>query len=66
MNIHTSKLDNSPNLYAPQIDFYQYVNHVWLNDLKNAIPDDYSSWGGFTKLHDDIIILYADYAIFQT
>jgi len=38
---------------TPQNDFYHYVNHKWLNDDKNSIPDDYSSWGGFTKLHDD-------------
>ena len=41
-------------LYSPQNDFYQYVNHKWLQDPENQIPDDYSSWGGFTKLHDDI------------
>jgi putative endopeptidase len=39
--------------YTPQNDFYNYVNHKWLSDKKNTIPDDYSSWGGFTKLHDD-------------
>lgn len=38
---------------TPQNDFYHYVNQAWLNDAKNSIPDDYSSWGGFTKLHDD-------------
>ena len=41
----------------PQTDFYQYVNHKWLNDPSNSIPDDYASWGGFTKLQDDIINL---------
>ena len=38
-------------------DFYQYVNRDWLENPDNKIPDDYSSWGGFTKLHDDIIKL---------
>ena len=41
--------------YTPGNDFYLYVNHEWLNDTKNSIPDTYSSWGGFTKLHDDIL-----------
>jgi predicted metalloendopeptidase len=39
--------------FSPQNDFYQHVNHNWLADPQNQIPDDYSSWGGFTKLHDD-------------
>ena len=30
-----------------------YVNEKWLNDPKNKIPDEYSSWGGFVKLLDD-------------
>lgn len=34
-------------------DFYDWVNHKWLNDPNNAIPNDYSRWGGFMKLHDD-------------
>ena len=34
-------------------DFYQYVNDEWLSHFSHQIPDDYSSWGGFTKLHDD-------------
>ena len=38
---------------SPTEDFYQYINHKWLNDPVNSIPDDYSSWGGFTKLYDD-------------
>ena len=43
---------NNHNI-TPNEDFYQYVNHKWLNDINNKIPDDYSSWGGFTKLYDD-------------
>lgn len=38
---------------SPGKNFYQYVNNDWLNDPSNQIPDDYSSWGGFTKLYDD-------------
>lgn len=41
---------------SPKDDFYQYVNQKWLDDPANSIPDDYSSWGGFTKLHDDGLI----------
>ena len=47
----------SPVLDAPkpriQDNFYQHVNHDWLNDPKNQIPDEYPRWGGFIKLHDD-------------
>ena len=43
---------NNHNI-TPNEDFYQYVNYKWLNDINNKIPDDYSSWGGFTKLYDD-------------
>src|SRR5579872_6343479 len=35
-----------------QDDFYKHVNMKWLNDPVNAIPDEYSCWGGFYKLHD--------------
>ena len=38
---------------SPGEDFYSYVNQEWLDDPNNSIPDDYSSWGGFTKLYDD-------------
>lgn len=37
----------------PQDDFYMYVNKKWLEDPANAIPNEYSRWGGFVKLHDD-------------
>jgi putative endopeptidase len=33
-------------------DFYQYVNKKWLEDSKNKIPEEYSKWGGFVRLHD--------------
>ena len=38
---------------SPSNNFYSYVNQEWLDNPLNSIPDDYSSWGGFTKLHDD-------------
>ena len=33
-------------------NFYKYVNEEWLSLEENAIPADYSSWGGFVKLYD--------------
>ena len=36
----------------PSDNFYMHVNQQWLNAPENAIPGEYSSWGGFTKLHD--------------
>ena len=41
------------NLDSPQNDFYQWTNKEWLNDPKNEIPPEYSTWGGFLKLYDD-------------
>ena len=40
-------------MYSPGANFYQHVNHAWLNNPANQIPPEYSSWGGFTKLYDD-------------
>ena len=40
---------------TPGEDFYQYVNHKWLSDPNNKIPDEYTRWGGFTKLSDDVL-----------
>ena len=40
----------------PGNDFYQFVNYAWLTNPLNSIPLDYSSWGGFTKLYDDVIL----------
>ena len=34
-------------------DFYGHVNDAWMSDPENCIPDEYSLWGGFTKLHDE-------------
>src|SRR5689334_20473447 len=39
-------------IHSASSDFYLYVNHAWLNDPKNKIPDEYSKWGGFVKLFD--------------
>ena len=41
------------NEYSPKKDFYQWENHKWLNDPKNAIPSDYPLWGSFVKLRDN-------------
>ena len=37
-------------------NFYEHVNEKWLQDPDNAIPSDYSSWGGFVKLHDTSLV----------
>jgi predicted metalloendopeptidase len=37
----------------PQDDFFLHVNQAWLNNPDNKIPDEYSQWGGFIKLHDE-------------
>ena len=50
--IENIKSVSNDNL-SPSINFYSYVNQEWLDNPLNSIPDDYSSWGGFTKLHDD-------------
>ena len=34
-------------------DFYMHVNKKWLDAPENTIPGEYSSWGGFVKLHDE-------------
>lgn len=41
------------SILAPENNFYEYVNNEWILDPKNQIPDDYSCWGGFTKLFDE-------------
>ena len=33
-------------------DFHDYVNKQWLDDPANVIPDEYTTWGGFTILSD--------------
>ena len=44
---------SAPSVPAASEDFYLHVNKTWLDDPNNAIPDEYSQWGGFVKLHDD-------------
>jgi len=41
-------LDNMDTKVNPKEDFYNYVNGNWMNTTK--IPDDRSSWGGFSVL----------------
>ena len=41
------------NILSPGNNFYEFVNNAWLTNPLNKIPEDYSSWGGFTKLYDD-------------
>ena len=41
------------NIPSADDDFYLHVNQAWLDDPKNQIPSDYSSWGGFLKLYDE-------------
>ena len=36
---------------SPKADFYNYVNGNWMKS--NEIPDDQTSWGGFTILRKD-------------
>ena len=45
--------ENDTKSVSASNDFYSYVNKKWLDDPVNSIPDDYSSWGGFTKLYDE-------------
>src|SRR5690606_9009360 len=39
-------LANMDTTVSPKADFYHYVNGTWLKNTK--IPDDRSSWGGFS------------------
>ncbi|HZZ28787.1 MAG TPA: M13 family metallopeptidase [Pirellulales bacterium] len=38
----------------PGDDFFEYVNGRWIKE--NPIPDEYSRWGAFPKLHDDNLV----------
>jgi putative endopeptidase len=44
------------NQLKPQNNFYLWQNSEWLNDPKNQIPSDYTSWGAFMKLRDNSLI----------
>lgn len=41
------------NIPSAGEDFYMHVNKKWLDAPENVIPGEYSSWGGFVKLHDE-------------
>ena len=41
-------LANMDTTVSPKVDFYNYVNGNWMKE--NEIPDDQTSWGGFTIL----------------
>lgn len=54
-------LANMDTMVSPKTDFYRYVNGTWLKNTK--IPDDRSSWGGFSVLRkstdDDVLKIIA-------
>lgn len=52
----TASSQNNATVPTPQEDFYLHVNKRWLDNPDNAIPGDYSRWGGFLKLHDQSLI----------
>jgi putative endopeptidase len=45
--------EQTKQMYTPQNNFYLWQNNDWLNDPKNQIPADYSTWGSFTQLRDN-------------
>lgn len=45
---HGIILTNMDTTVSPKVDFYNYVNGNWMKN--NEIPDDQTSWGGFTIL----------------
>ncbi|WP_310991672.1 M13 family metallopeptidase [Aequorivita marina] len=45
---HGIILANMDTTVSPKVDFYNYVNGNWMKN--NEIPDDQTSWGGFTIL----------------
>lgn len=48
---HGIILANMDTTVSPKVDFYNYVNGNWMKH--NEIPDDQTSWGGFTILRKD-------------
>jgi len=56
----TNDQSQSQSQSEPQVsckkNFYMYMNKKWLDDPANAIPAEYSTWGGFTKLDDEGIL----------
>ncbi len=55
-------LENMDTTVTPQQDFYQYVNGSWMKNTE--IPDDRTSWGGFSVLRkstdEDVLKILAD------
>ncbi len=45
---HGIILENMDTTVSPKVDFYSYVNGNWMKN--NEIPDDQTSWAGFTIL----------------
>ncbi len=45
---HGIILTNMDTTVSPKVDFYNYVNGNWMKN--NEIPDDQTSWAGFTIL----------------
>jgi putative endopeptidase len=45
---HGIILANMDTTVSPKVDFYNYVNGNWMKN--NEIPDDETTWGGFTIL----------------
>ncbi|QAA82472.1 M13 family peptidase [Aequorivita sp. H23M31] len=45
---HGINLQDMDTTVSPKVDFYNYVNGNWMKH--NEIPDDQTSWGGFTIL----------------
>jgi predicted metalloendopeptidase len=39
-------------MQTPQNNLYQWQNNEWLNNPKNEIPEEYTTWGSFTILRD--------------
>ena len=55
-------LDNMDTTISPKEDFYNYVNGSWMKNT--SIPDDRSTWGGFSVLRKstdkDVLAILAD------
>ncbi len=58
---HGIILANMDTTVSPKVDFYNYVNGNWMKE--NEIPDDETSWAGFTilrkKTSNDVLNILA-------
>lgn len=52
----TDSTSTQNELVSSKDNFYLHVNKKWIEDPANAIPSEYSRWGGFTKLDDNGLI----------